>query len=48
MKHIGNGVLAVWLILTGLRAVANLHFRYESLILGVLAIVAGVLIALRR
>ncbi len=45
---IGNLLLATWLVLTGLKAVINLHFNYDYMVLGVLAIVAGVFVALGR
>ncbi len=48
MKTIGNLLLAAWLILSGLKAVTDLHFQYDYMILGVLAIVAGVFLVLRR
>lgn len=47
MKHLGSLLLGVWLVLQGLKAVLNLHFQYDHLVLGVLAIVAGVLVAIR-
>jgi uncharacterized membrane-anchored protein len=40
-------VLAIWLILTGLIAIFNLSFAGMGLIMGVLAIVAGVLLLFR-
>lgn len=48
MKNIGMLVLAIWLIAMGLRGVINLSFQYDALVFGILAIVAGVLIILRR
>lgn len=48
MKNIGMIVLAVWLIATGLRGVVNLSFQNDALVFGVLAIIAGVLIIMRR
>ncbi|HLF23439.1 MAG TPA: hypothetical protein VI565_05900 [Burkholderiales bacterium] len=48
MKNIGFLLLAIWLIGTGLRSIIQLNFAYDNLIFGVLAIVAGVLILLRR
>lgn len=48
MKHAGTLLLAVWLIATGLQDIAHLHFRHDTLILGVLALVAGVLLLFRR
>lgn len=48
MKNMGMMLLAVWLIATGLKGVINLSFHYDSLIFGAIAIIAGVLIILRR
>ena len=48
MKVIGNLLLATWLVLTGLMSVVKLHFNYDHMILGALAIVAGVFVALGR
>ncbi len=48
MRNIGMILLAIWLIATGLRSVIDISFQYDSLILGVIAIVAGVLILLKR
>lgn len=48
MKNIGMLVLGVWLIASGLKSVAGLRFDYDYVVLGVLAIVAGALIIVRR
>lgn len=48
MKNIGMILLAVWLIATGLRGVVNLSFQNDSLVFGILAIIAGVLLIMRR
>ena len=48
MKNIGLLLLGIWLIATGLRSVVHLSFAYDTLVFGVLAIAAGVLILLRR
>ncbi len=47
MKTIGNLLLAAWLILSGLKAIMGLHFHYDYMVLGGLAIVAGVFVAIR-
>jgi hypothetical protein len=47
MKNIGTLLLALWLIATGLKSVIGLHFHYDYLVLGILAIVAGALLAVR-
>ena len=41
-------VLGAWLILTGLNSVISLNFQYEKMVLGVLALVAGLLVILRK
>jgi hypothetical protein len=41
-------LLAVWLILYGLVTLASLHFTGLPIILGVLALVAGVLLLLGK
>jgi hypothetical protein len=48
MKNLGMLLLAIWLIATGLRSVINLSFQYDALIFGILAIVTGVVIILKR
>jgi hypothetical protein len=47
-KNLGMLLLAVWLIVTGLLQVVKLPIPDVTLILGLLAIVAGVLILLQR
>ena len=47
-KNLGMLVLAIWLILSGLISLLGLSFPYSSLILALLAIVAGVLILLGK
>lgn len=44
----GYLLLAIWLIATGAFAVLGLSFQYQSLLLAVLAIAAGVVILIRR
>ncbi len=41
-------VLGAWLVLTGLDSVIKLSFQYESLVMGVLALVAGVLVLIQK
>jgi hypothetical protein len=48
LRSIGMILLAVWLILHGLVTLASLHFAGLQIILGVLALVAGVLILLGK
>jgi hypothetical protein len=40
--------LGAWLVLTGLNSVINLNYKYEAMVMGVLALVAGLLVILRR
>jgi hypothetical protein len=48
MKNLGTLLLAAWLILWGLKSVIGLNFNYDYLVLGVLAIVAGIFLVIRR
>ena len=41
-------VLGAWLVLTGLNSVISLNFQYEKMVLGILALVAGALVILRK
>ena len=41
-------VLGAWLVLTGLNSVISLNFQYEKMVLGVLALVAGVFVIIRK
>jgi uncharacterized membrane protein HdeD (DUF308 family) len=47
-KSLGMLLLAVWLILTGLIALFSLSFAGLPVIMGIIAIAAGVLILLQR
>lgn len=47
-NKIGMLLLAIWLILTGLRGIIGLSFEGLDLIMGILAIAAGALILLGR
>ena len=47
-RNIGMLLLAIWLILTGLIALLNLSFAGLGLIMGLLAIAAGIFILLDR
>jgi hypothetical protein len=47
-KNIGMLLLAIWLILTGLIALFSLSFNGLDLIMGLLAIAAGIFILLGR
>ena len=40
--------LGAWMVLNGLNSIINLNFKYESMVMGVLALVAGILIILRK
>jgi hypothetical protein len=39
--------VGAWFVLHGLGSVINLNFQYESMVMGVLALIAGVLVVLR-
>jgi len=47
-REIGLLLAGVWLVLEGLQRLADLSFRYDDLIMGVLAVAAGVLIIIKR
>jgi hypothetical protein len=47
-KSIGMILLGVWLILTGLIAILNLSFTGLGILMGILAIAAGIFILLGR
>jgi hypothetical protein len=47
-KNLGMLLLSIWLILSGLIALISLSFQGLFLIMGILAIVAGILILLGR
>lgn len=47
-KNLGMLLLAVWLILTGLIALLDLGFEGMGMLLGILALAAGVLILVGR
>ncbi|MCW8901382.1 MAG: hypothetical protein OQK75_06515 [Gammaproteobacteria bacterium] len=40
--------LGAWLVLNGLNSVIGLNFKYESMVMGILALVAGTLVILRK
>jgi hypothetical protein len=47
-KNLGNLLLAVWLILTGLVPLLNLSFSGLSNIMAIIAVAAGILIIVGR
>ena len=47
-RNLGTMLLGIWLVLTGLIQLVHLHFSGLSLIMAVLALVAGLLVALGR
>jgi uncharacterized membrane protein YeaQ/YmgE (transglycosylase-associated protein family) len=47
-QNLGMLLLAIWLILTGLSALLSFSFQGLSLIMGILALAAGILILLGR
>lgn len=48
MKNLGMIVLGIWLVLTGLKGILGLSFDYDHVVSGAFALVAGVLILVRR
>ena len=40
--------LGAWLVLYGLNTVIRLNFQYEYMVMGVLALVAGILVITRQ
>ena len=48
MKNLGLMALGVWLVLTGLMSIADLKFKYDDIVTGAVALVAGILILMRR
>lgn len=48
MKNLGMILLGIWLIAMGLQSVIRLSFAHDTLVYGIVAIAAGVLIILRR
>lgn len=48
LPRMGALLLAIWLLLTGLSALAALSFPQSNLIMGLLALAAGVLLILGR
>jgi hypothetical protein len=47
-KNLGFLLLAIWLILYGLLAVFNVTFSGQGIIMGILALAAGVLILINK
>jgi hypothetical protein len=47
-KNLGFLLLAIWLILYGLLAVFGVSFNGQGIIMGILALAAGVLILINR
>ncbi len=48
MRHIGLVLAGLWLVLTGLIELVGLRFQGLPEVMAVLAIVAGVLVIIRR
>ncbi len=48
MKPLGTIALGVWLVLTGLMGIADLSFKYDDIVVGALALVAGGLLLARQ
>jgi hypothetical protein len=47
-RNVGMLLLAIWLILTGLFALFGISFAGEGVIMGILALAAGILILIGR
>lgn len=47
-SNLGMLLLAIWLIVTGLIAVFSLSFSNSHIIMGILALIAGILLLLGR
>jgi uncharacterized membrane protein HdeD (DUF308 family) len=47
-RNLGTLLLGVWLVLTGLIQLVHLHFSGLSLLMGLLALVAGALVVVGR
>ena len=47
-RNLGMLLLAIWLIMTGLITLLSLNFQGLPLIMGILAVAAGVLVLLGR
>jgi len=45
---LGNLLLAIWLLLTGLTTVTNISFSSRDVVVGVIALLAGVFLILGR
>ena len=41
-------VLGAWLVLSGLSEIIKLSFKYQNIVMAVLALVAGLLVILRK
>ena len=48
MKNLGMLLLGIWLLLSGLITLVGLSFQGLAIIMGVLAIAAGILILINR
>jgi len=48
MKNLGMSLLAVYLIVVGLKTALSLSFAYDHVVLGVVAIVAGVMLIMKK
>ncbi|MDH5425092.1 MAG: hypothetical protein OEY29_08875 [Gammaproteobacteria bacterium] len=40
--------LGAWLVLNGLNSIISLSFKYETMVMGVLALIAGILVIIRK
>jgi hypothetical protein len=47
-RNLGMSLLGIWLVLTGLIQLVHLHFSGLSLLMAVLALIAGLLVVVGR
>ena len=48
MKDVGMLLLAVFLIVTGLKAILGFAFPYDTMLIGVVAVASGVLLIMKK
>lgn len=41
-------LLGAWLVLNGLNSVISLNFQYEKMVMGILALIAGFFVIIRK
>ena len=48
MMKLGYYFLGAWLILHGLQKLIDISFKYDDMLMGILALVAGILVIIRK